>query len=459
MTVLCDSIADRVFSTFPSGQYCLPALMRIVEIIESDEVPTACIECTARPRMFINPSFVANHAQTPEKLLMLVMHELHHVVLGHTRLYRRIELIDNLVFDAVINAMLCRMFPDAEYTALFRDYYHDDRFPECFLRPPTAWDPQRSSADSFAMPAALRSEGFEELAALYRALYSGNGAGYEELKDAFARRAAQGPIGKVSLLGDHREEGNGSSSDGLLEHRAPVLVDELRRITEQWPRPPHPIIGCSPHEMLEKSVTLVPKSNRSRLNEILHKLGGSHRNGRITKRADVTATVTSVVPRSDRRSMTVQALGGRTMLYRSETHLRRVVHNGPRVHVYLDVSGSMTNLIGPLYAAVIASRAFVHPIIHLFSTKIADVTLDQLRRGVCVSTGGTSIECVADHMRLHKVRRALIITDGYVGQPGAAGAAVLQNAVVGVAISPGNSTRSDLNLFADHWINLKEIKP
>jgi hypothetical protein len=62
-------------------------------------------------------------------------------------------------------------------------------------------------------------------------------------------------------------------------------------------------------------------------------------------------------------------------------------------------------------------------------------------------------------MRLHKVRRALIITDGYVGQPGAAGAAVLQNAVVGVAISPGNSTRSDLNLFADHWINLKEIKP
>ena len=157
--------------------------------------------------------------------------------------------------------------------------------------------------------------------------------------------------------------------------------------------------------------------------------------------------------------MTVQALGGRTLLYRSETHLRRVVHDGLRVHVYLDVSGSMTDLIGPLYRAVLASRAFVHPIIHLFSTQIADVTLDQLRRGVCVSTGGTSIECVADHMRLHKVRRALIITDGYVGQPGASGAAVLQNAVVGVAISPGNSTRSDLHMFADHWIDLKEIKP
>ena len=139
MTVLCDSIADRVFSTFPSGQYCLPALMRIVEIIESDEVPTACIECTARPRMFINPSFVANHAQTPEKLLMLVMHELHHVVLGHTRLYRRIELIDNLVFDAVINAMLCRQFHATAGVQLFTNLYKWDEFPERLLRPPPGW--------------------------------------------------------------------------------------------------------------------------------------------------------------------------------------------------------------------------------------------------------------------------------------------------------------------------------
>jgi hypothetical protein len=38
------------------------------------------------PRLLINPQFVEAHAATPERLLMLVMHELHHVLLGHTRL-------------------------------------------------------------------------------------------------------------------------------------------------------------------------------------------------------------------------------------------------------------------------------------------------------------------------------------------------------------------------------------
>jgi hypothetical protein len=38
-------------------------------------------------------------APTPEKLLMLIMHELHHVLLGHTRLFPRLTQIDNLVFD------------------------------------------------------------------------------------------------------------------------------------------------------------------------------------------------------------------------------------------------------------------------------------------------------------------------------------------------------------------------
>ena len=35
---------------------------------------------------------------------------------------------------------------------------------------------------------------------------------------------------------------------------------------------------------------------------------------------------------------------------------------------------------------------------------------------MCRSTGGTSIECVAAHMAAKRVRRALLITDGYVGK-------------------------------------------
>jgi predicted metal-dependent peptidase len=59
-----------------------------------------------QPKLLRNPEFVALHAQTPEKLLMLVMHELHHILLGHTTLFPRMTAEQNFVFDAVINGIV-----------------------------------------------------------------------------------------------------------------------------------------------------------------------------------------------------------------------------------------------------------------------------------------------------------------------------------------------------------------
>ena len=135
------SLTDRLLQAFPSGSFCLPAMLELAAIVETDAVPTAAVECSARPRLLLNPTWIAEHADTPEKLVMLTLHELHHVVLGHTRLYPRAEPLDNLVFDAVINSMLCHMLPDRACTSLMTDFYHEDRFPECFPRPPTGWMP------------------------------------------------------------------------------------------------------------------------------------------------------------------------------------------------------------------------------------------------------------------------------------------------------------------------------
>src|SRR6185436_8240543 len=112
-----------------------------LDIVETDAVPTAAVECRVQPRLRINPGFVDAHAATPERLLMLVMHELHHVLLGHTRLFPRVTPADNVIFDAVINALLCRMFPKREHTSFFTEFYSDAHFPECLLRPPVGWKP------------------------------------------------------------------------------------------------------------------------------------------------------------------------------------------------------------------------------------------------------------------------------------------------------------------------------
>jgi hypothetical protein len=132
------TLAERILDSLPNGAYAMSALLRLLDIIPSDAVPTAAVECRLQPRMLINLTFLEKSAETPEKLLMLVMHELHHVLLGHTTLFPRATRVQNFVFDAVINGLLCRMFPLPEHTAFFTDFYRVDRFPECLLRPLSA---------------------------------------------------------------------------------------------------------------------------------------------------------------------------------------------------------------------------------------------------------------------------------------------------------------------------------
>ena len=133
-------LEQQILDCFPSGTYSLTGLLRLVDIVESDRVPSAAVECLVQPRMLVNPEFVRQHAETPEKLLMLVMHELHHVLLGHTRLFQTVTPLDNFVFDCVINAMISQMFPGAEHVRFLTDFYSDEKFPECLLRPTTDHD-------------------------------------------------------------------------------------------------------------------------------------------------------------------------------------------------------------------------------------------------------------------------------------------------------------------------------
>ena len=139
MRIDTQPLAERILEAFPSGSYAMSALLRLMDIVESPSVPTAAVECRQQPRLLVNPAFVEQHASTPDKLLMLVMHELHHVLLGHTTLFPRATKVQNFVFDAVINGLVCRMFPRADFTSFFTDYYSEASFPHCLLRPAPGW--------------------------------------------------------------------------------------------------------------------------------------------------------------------------------------------------------------------------------------------------------------------------------------------------------------------------------
>ena len=98
------SLVERVLDCFPANSYALAGLLRLLDVVETTEIPTAAVECRAQPRLLVNPQFVARHAPTAETLMMLVMHELHHVLLGHTTLFDASTPGANFALDAVINA-------------------------------------------------------------------------------------------------------------------------------------------------------------------------------------------------------------------------------------------------------------------------------------------------------------------------------------------------------------------
>lgn len=448
------SIADSLIDAFPSATYGLPALLQLAQIVETTAVKTAGVECSARPRLFINPEFVAKHADTPEKLAMLVMHELHHVILGHTRLYPRSTPLDNLVFDAVINAMLCRLLPEPHDRELFIDFYREDRFPECFLRPGPGWSPCEPTT-ACCVPSALlqMKERRSELADLHARLYSVESVCYDELRDALSESVP--PNFSVELLGDHGASGEGSSSDGDLEMRSPELLEHIRRIVERWPQPPTPLIGRSLSEFVKRSRTVVPPpSKRTQLIWLLRRIAGARGSAPMLRQGVRAMPIESPLPVVDRRATVLTALGKRPMFYRHELPRPHRRTGGELVHLYVDVSGSMSSVLGPLYRAVIDCDGLIHRTVHLFSTSVVDVGIERVRRGEVQSTGGTSIECVAEHIRASGVRRAVIVTDGFVGAPGATALATLKACRLGVALLGPATHRADLISVADHWLSL-----
>jgi hypothetical protein len=77
-----------------------------------------------------------------------------------------------------------------------------------------------------------------------------------------------------------------------------------------------------------------------------------------------------------------------------------------------------------------------------------------LRNGVRITTGGTDIDCVAKHIDSHKVHRALLITDGWVGKPIGRHHEVLHRTKLAVAYMGDSTNAADLATVANFTTEL-----
>ena len=310
------AIRERIFNVLPAASYQMEKLFGLFDIEFSDETETACVECRTTPRLLLNKGFLDEYCRDDGDLFLLILHELYHVILGHTRLFPRVSPIDNIVFDAVINSMLCRTVGRTVGTRLFTRINGYDSLPERLLRPPPGWPDEFKGA-----LAALPPEEQRIIGLLYGADESSK-ITYHDIYELLRKELAGRDAPNAFLLGSHGPEQN---EDGLLK-------EAVRRIVEGWPPPPFRIAGRDQGRSAEdfwlRPADKPGSAFRKAFEGALRKCGVHAGRGPAVYRRQMTnsqRTVETVLPNArDRRIPALRSLLGQAPLfYRSELSERR----------------------------------------------------------------------------------------------------------------------------------------
>jgi hypothetical protein len=415
-------LMKRLLSCLPAATFEMETFVRLAGIRASRQIPTAAVETGYRSNLLLNPDFINKYCKRDEHLFLLVMHELWHIILAHTRLYPRATMAHNIAFDAIINAGLARQFSAPEYRGFLETLNPADSFPGCLLRPPVGW-PENPVYVDCDPPAARK---------LVERLYPRNRNArvaaplYDEIlqliKEDIKKKIARGEIiEEPVLIGDH------DSQDGeatILDD--PFMSEVMRRVAGSWPPPPFATRKRGDSAVYTdwfSAIGPATEDARRAFSRILQRtLTG--RSGRMQRRARVMVPGISgmnVLPNAHDRTLSARRyLGIQGVLYVQQGQVRARASEQPsRSHVYLDVSGSMAALLPHLLGLLVPYSARQYAVVYQFSNKVEPMPTDELKRGRIRSTMGTDINCVLKHMLQTKpfVRKALIVTDGYTGRP------------------------------------------
>lgn len=74
-------IISRIYSVVPKNTIWMDELLKISSISFSEKIETACTNLETK-EMILNENFINEYCQSDEHLLMLILHELYHIIMG-----------------------------------------------------------------------------------------------------------------------------------------------------------------------------------------------------------------------------------------------------------------------------------------------------------------------------------------------------------------------------------------
>ncbi len=453
-----DRIIARILDVIPPRPFELMTFLSLVRVRFSDKTKTACVTCGKSPELLLNKDFIDEHCKTDEHLFMLVMHELYHVILGHTRLFPRATKVRNIVFDAVINALLCSLFPKPEFISFFTDYYPSCKMPFALLRPKGEGTPPKARK---ALNLLYDTSGTGTYHDVYEALLASGCVKEIELYIPDGNGGEHIPGGRPILLGSHGDEDGEMSAE---------VKDMIQKIISKWPSPDRPLrgrdLGASKRERNFDAESDPDLALQRGIRLLMHHaaMPGPHEVRCRAMRERRCETASFLPNWRDRSHAAREASLGDALIYRAVTQVRRPSsRDNRRAFVYFDVSGSVADEVPSVSQALMPYCRRGQCTIHVFSTVVHRASARDLAERKFVSTRGTDIDCVLRHVLDLPVRKrprtVVVITDGYTGCPDATLAAKFRAAgmrlFVGlVKADPQYNPESNLSSIAEKFIKL-----
>lgn len=453
----------RALSWFPAGP-ALELFCNLLHIEESDRVPGAAvvIEKNRAPYILINPRFVETVIQHDAWLALLLLHEIFHVLFSQKLLGN--SLAHNIAFDAVINAYLSRRLLAPVYRGFFEAVNNARDFPGALLRPPVGWPdapvypqfktpgatgllkrlyPPREDIFSTPLPTTL-----EVLDILLRSQppqkqdsQPGQGSDLKGIpmpgmmagsKDdgtpdtsatSDETQAAERDEWKTpELLGNHDALNNLSDEQRALRD---AFADAARQASEDRlsgmaTTDGDEDEGYGPGQGFTRRLLKPsnPSANaRRRFWKLLQYVARqSDFVGDMTRIGDLTlpaVTPGMIFNPRDRYAYARWQVTGFTLSRQPAVVTAR--HLPPAATLYLDVSGSMNQVIEEMLALVRPFNVRGYLRVFEFSTEVSPVeNLHDVG-----STGGTDIQCVLEHIVKHtrQIGQIIILTDGDFSAP------------------------------------------
>lgn len=393
MTWTESHIRDIVADMAEENPLACRALLGISEVVFSEQVPTLAVDLSASPRLLVNLGFCNAHLHSETDVKCVLLHEFLHVLMGHTQRYEKMDAIRNLALDAIINATIGRLMGKS-YSAFFERFYAYS-YPQFLLRPiASGWIENLPEQNVQVFGVWYR---------LHRRVQDGR-ISADEL-DEILEESLKGELealAAIPFLGNHQPAKVSTENGRLLD----ALLQRIGG-KEPWDNSDAPQQGVS--KQMEALKRFELRKWREDTYKLIQRCVQPSNRGRRSF-AEVEMSMPVAHP-SDRRALARAMASPLMPMFRQPSFESRP---GGITTVYLDVSGSMNDLLQEMVSLLFAFREYLDMPLYTFSELVTEARFHEGRL-VFETTGGTSIDVVLKHIRQHKVKRCLIVTDGWVG--------------------------------------------